>query len=99
MILIQKCCPLMSISKTVVTIQLQIEMNMKEEGSLMRKRKLSSCVNNETIHSERKLIAKESWLDQLSEYKIETWILDLSYRFGCTFYNKQLLDKMLLIVA
>lgn len=83
--------------KNSVIIQLQIEMKVKVEGSLTRKR--SSCVNNETIHNERKIIAKKSWLDQLLQYKIETWILDLSDRAGYTIYNKQLLDKMVLIVV
>lgn len=51
--------------KNSVTIQLQIEMKVEVEGSLTRKRRLSSCVNNETIHNERKAIAKKRWLDQL----------------------------------
>lgn len=85
--------------KNNVIIQLQTEMKVKVEGSLSRKRRLSSCVNNETIHNERKIIAKKSWLDQLLQYKIETWILDLTYRVGYTIYNKQLLDKMVLIVV
>lgn len=95
MILSQKSCPLTSVSKISVTIQLQIEMKVKVEGSLTGKR-LSSCVNNETIHNEKKSFLIKA--DQLLQYKIQTWILDLSYRVGCTSCNKHLLDKMVLIV-
>lgn len=35
-------------------------MKVKEEGSLTRKRRLDSYVNNEIIHNERKVIAKKS---------------------------------------
>lgn len=65
--------------KNSVTIQLWIERKVKMEGSLTRRRRLNSFVNNETTHSERKVISKKSWLDQLLQYKIQTWILDLSY--------------------
>lgn len=99
MILSQKYHPLISIAKSSVTIQLQIEMKVKVEGSLIRKWRLSLCVNNKTIHNERKVIANKSWLNQLLQYKIQTWILDLSDRGGCTSYNKQLLDKMVPIVV
>lgn len=32
------------------------------------------------------------YLDQLLQYKIETWILALPYKVAYTFYNKQSID-------
>lgn len=78
-------------------------MKVKVEGSLTRKTNLSIHVKTETMHKARKVIATKKWrkytadyLDQLLQYKIEIWILDLSYKVAYIFYNKQSVDKIVL---
>lgn len=36
----------------------------------------------------------DDYLDQLLQYKIEIWILALSYKVAYIFYNKWSIDKM-----